>query len=126
MGLGFGSWPPPRGFASCVVCGVRSVWVALVVLCEVCLCAYVSVAWSEKSRDLLCAVLFGHLFACKVFGTCSGIWFSGIFGVVLCPGVTSGLSGVFLGGRVIGCWYVWRCVFVCSVYLPIMYVIEGM
>ena len=45
----------------------------------------------------MCAVLFGHLFACKVLGTCSDIWFLGIFGMVLCPGIAGGLSGVFLG-----------------------------
>ena len=73
----------------------------------------------------MCAVLFGQWFACKVLGTCSGIWFSGIFGVVLCPGITGGLSGVFLGGRVVDCRYVWRYVSVCSVCLPILYVIEG-
>ncbi len=81
---------------ACVVCGVRSVWVALVALCEVCLCSYMSVEWSEYSRDLLCAVMFGQLFACRVLGTCSGIWFSVIFGVVLCPGMAGGLSGVYL------------------------------
>jgi hypothetical protein len=74
---------------------------------------------------LLCAGLFGYVFACEVLGTCSGIWFSCIFGVKLCPGIAGELSGVFLGGSVVDCRYVWRYVFVCSVYLPVLYVIEG-
>ncbi len=83
-------------------------------LYEECACSFVSMVCSEWSRDLLCAVLFDEMLICEVLGVCSGIWFSGVLRVVLCPGIACGISGVFIGGRVGFCWYVYWCVFVCS------------
>jgi len=74
---------------------------------------------------LLCAGRFGHVFACGVLGRCFGVWFLCRFGVKLRPGIVSGFTGVFRVGGVVGCRYVWGCLFVFSLCLPVLYVIAG-